>query len=64
MSASLGRTRRRTSPHFPSPVTSLSSTVISASADAAEEDTITKANGKRKLKGKKPSTSTKKTRQA
>ncbi len=65
MSASLGRTRRRTSPHFPpSPVTSSSSTVISAAADAVETETIPTVNGKRKLKGKKASATSKKTKNA
>eukprot|EP00984_Skeletonema_dohrnii_P028378 scaffold18358_cov94-Skeletonema_dohrnii-CCMP3373.AAC.2 len=63
MSSSLGRTRRRTSPYFPSPVAS-SAAVSSISAEASEKETGAKTNGKRKLKGQKPSASTKKNKQA
>mmetsp|Transcript_14735 Transcript_14735/g.30201 ORF Transcript_14735/g.30201 Transcript_14735/m.30201 type:complete len:780 (-) Transcript_14735:47-2386(-) len=63
MSSSLGRTRRRASPYFPSPVAS-SAAVSNISAETAQKETGAKSNGKRKLKGQKPSASTKKNKQA
>jgi N-glycosylase/DNA lyase len=68
MSLSLGRTRRRTSPYFPSPVVSSSSartaSISASSADAAENETEAKSTGKRKPKEKKSSSSAKKKKQA
>jgi len=64
MSLSPGQSRRRTSPYFPSPVASSSSarttSICASSADASENETKAKADGKRKLKEKMPSASAKK----